>query len=69
MSSLSVGIILAIIAGGLNGSFAAPTKYAKVWKWENIYSVWAIFGMVVFPWAVVFADHSQSLGGLSRSGR
>ncbi len=55
MSSVSIGIILAIIAGGLNGSFAAPTKYAKVWKWENIYSVWAIFGMVVFPWAVVFA--------------
>ena len=54
MSSLSVGIILAIIAGILNGSFAAPTKYAKVWKWENIYSVFGILGMVVFPWIVVF---------------
>jgi L-rhamnose-H+ transport protein len=54
MSSLSVGIILAIIAGALNGSFAAPIKYAKVWKWENIWAVWAVFGMVVFPWAVVF---------------
>lgn len=54
MSSLSVGIILAIIAGILNGSFAAPIKYAKVWKWENIWSVWAVFGMVIFPWAVVF---------------
>jgi L-rhamnose-H+ transport protein len=53
MSSLSIGIMLAIIAGVINGSFAAPIKYAKVWKWENIWSVWAIFGMVVFPWAVV----------------
>jgi L-rhamnose-H+ transport protein len=54
MSSLSVGIILAIIAGILNGSFAAPTKYTKIWKWENIYSVFGIFGMVLLPWAVVF---------------
>jgi L-rhamnose-H+ transport protein len=54
MSSLSVGIILAIIAGIINGSFPAPIKYAKVWKWENIWSVWGLFGMVVFPWAVVF---------------
>ncbi len=54
MSSLSIGIILAIIAGIINGSFAAPIKYAKVWKWENIWSVWAVFGMVVFPWIVVF---------------
>jgi L-rhamnose-H+ transport protein len=53
MSSLSVGIILAIIAGIINGSFAAPVKYAKIWKWENIWSVWAVFGMVVFPWLVV----------------
>src|SRR5271157_4887278 len=54
MSSLSVGVILAIIAGIINGSFPASLKYVKVWKWENIWSVWAVFGMVVFPWAVVF---------------
>ena len=53
MSSLSVGIVLAIIAGIINGSFPAPVKYAKVWKWENIWSVWALFGMVVFPWVVL----------------
>ena len=54
MSSLSIGIILSIIAGILNGSFAAPTKYVKVWKWENIFSVFGVFGMVIFPWIVVY---------------
>lgn len=54
MSSLSLGIILSIIAGTINGSFAAPTKYAKIWKWENIYSVFGVFGMVIFPWAIVY---------------
>jgi len=55
MSSISLGVVLAILAGILNGSFAAPVKYAKVWKWENLWSVWAVFGMVVFPWLVVLA--------------
>ncbi len=54
MSGLSIGIILSIIAGMINGSFPAPIKYAKVWKWENIWSVWAVFGMVVFPWLIAF---------------
>ena len=53
MSSLTIGVVLAIIAGIINGSFATPTKYAKVWKWENIWAVWAVFGMVVFPWLIV----------------
>ena len=54
MSSLTIGVVLAIVAGIINGSFAAPIKYAKVWKWENIWAVWAAFGMVIFPWLILF---------------
>lgn len=54
MSSVSIGVILAVVAGIINGSFPAPIKYAKVWKWENIWSVWAIFGMVIFPWLILY---------------
>jgi L-rhamnose-H+ transport protein len=54
MSSITIGVVLAVIAGIINGSFAAPIKYAKVWKWENIWAVWAAFGMVIFPWLVLF---------------
>jgi L-rhamnose-H+ transport protein len=54
MSSLMIGVILALVAGTLNGSFAAPIKFAKIWKWENIWSLWAFFGMVVFPWLLVY---------------
>jgi L-rhamnose-H+ transport protein len=49
---LAVGLI--IFAGALNGSFAAPTKYAGQWKWENIWSVWSVWGMLILPWALVF---------------
>jgi len=54
MSSLSIAIMLAVIAGIVNGSFAAPIKYVKGWKWENVWAVWAVTGMLVFPWLVVF---------------
>jgi L-rhamnose-H+ transport protein len=53
MSSFSIGIMLAIVAGIMNGSFATPTKYVKVWKWENIWAVWGVMGMFVFPWLAV----------------
>ncbi|HEV2299579.1 MAG TPA: L-rhamnose/proton symporter RhaT [Candidatus Acidoferrales bacterium] len=55
MNSMVGGVILSLLAGVLNGSFAAPTKYARKWQWENIWSVWAITGMFVFPWLLVLA--------------
>jgi L-rhamnose-H+ transport protein len=55
MSTLTTGILLALVAGILNGSFAAPIKYAKGWKWENIWAVWGFTGMLVFPWLIVIA--------------
>jgi L-rhamnose-H+ transport protein len=54
MSEVSIGILLSALAGILNGSFAAPTKYAKKWNWENIWAVWAVVGMLIFPWFLVF---------------
>ncbi|HXH51346.1 MAG TPA: L-rhamnose/proton symporter RhaT [Terriglobia bacterium] len=54
MSEVSIGILLSALAGILNGSFAAPTKYTTKWKWENIWAVWAVVGMLLFPWFLVF---------------
>lgn len=54
MSGVSIGILLSALAGVLNGSFAAPTKYVRHWKWENIWAVWAVVGMLLFPWFLVY---------------
>ena len=54
MSNVPLAVGLALLAGILNGSFAAPMKYAKFWKWENIWSVWAVVGMLIFPWFMVY---------------
>ncbi len=55
MQNTFLAVCLTIVAGTLNGSFAAPTKYAKKWKWENIWSVWGVWGMLILPWALAFA--------------
>jgi len=54
MSNVPLAVGLALLAGILNGSFATPTKFVKAWKWENIWAVWAIMGMFIFPWAAVW---------------
>ncbi|MGH9430936.1 MAG: L-rhamnose/proton symporter RhaT [Terriglobia bacterium] len=55
MSAAFLGVVLSIVAGVLNGSFATPTKYTRQWEWENIWSVWAVVAMLILPWALVFA--------------
>jgi L-rhamnose-H+ transport protein len=54
MLNVPLAVGLALLAGILNGSFATPMKYAKFWKWENIWSVWAVVGMLLFPWFMVY---------------
>src|SRR5208283_4643900 len=54
MSNVPFAVAFALVAGILNGSFATPMKYAKFWKWENIWSVWAVVGMLMFPWFMVY---------------
>ncbi len=54
MSPIASGVSLSLLAGALNGSFATPTKFAKRWNWENIWSVWAVVAMFVLPWVLAY---------------
>ncbi|MBI2842584.1 MAG: hypothetical protein HYX78_04215 [Armatimonadetes bacterium] len=48
-----VGFALAIIAGGMVGSFSLPMKKTVKWAWENTWLVWAFVALIVVPWTVV----------------
>ena len=52
---LVVGIGLVILAGLLNGSFAAPMKRMSAWRWENSWLIFALTGLVIFPWIITLA--------------
>jgi L-rhamnose-H+ transport protein len=51
---LAVGIGLVLVAGILNGSFAAPMKRMPAWSWENSWLIFATTGLIIFPWIITF---------------
>lgn len=55
MNQLVWGIGMVTLAGILQGSFAVPMKRMSAWRWENSWLVFALFGLIVFPWIINFA--------------
>jgi len=53
--TLLSGIGVVTLAGILNGSFAAPMKLMPGWRWENSWLIFALSGLIVFPWIISFA--------------
>jgi L-rhamnose-H+ transport protein len=53
---VSLGAALTVIVGGLlHGSFALPMKKIKNWKWENIWLVYSVVGLICCPIALALA--------------
>jgi L-rhamnose-H+ transport protein len=53
------GMAIIFISGALNGSFPLPMKYARQWKWENTWLVFATAALLIIPWllAASFVPH------------
>jgi L-rhamnose-H+ transport protein len=49
-SSVPVGVLLVMIAGLMSGTCMLPSKFAHVWKWENIWLVFSVVSLIVIPW-------------------
>lgn len=49
------GLAVVVLAGIVQGSFAAPMKRMPSWQWENSWFVFALSGLIVFPWTINFA--------------
>jgi L-rhamnose-H+ transport protein len=62
MKTLSI-LLVAVLAGIFNGSYAVPMKMAKNWNWENTWLWFAIFGLLIIPWAytIVFIPHYRDI--------
>jgi len=48
----TLGLLLVIAAGALNGTFAIPMKKTKKWAFENTWLVYSIAAMGVMNWAI-----------------
>jgi L-rhamnose-H+ transport protein len=47
-------LILVLLAGIINGSFALPTKHVYKWKFENIWLQFCIWTFLIIPWVVAY---------------
>ncbi len=57
------GLFLVFVGGTLNGSFAAPMKRLSAWRWENIWLVYSVSGLLILPWIIALATIPH-LGGV-----
>jgi len=55
----SCGIILILLAGGFQGSFMVPMKYAARWSWENIWLGFSFAAYLIFPWLLALMTVPQ----------
>jgi L-rhamnose-H+ transport protein len=53
------GVVLAMLAGVLNGLFALPMKLMRRWRWEHTWLLYSLVGMLVFPWAAALVCTPQ----------
>jgi L-rhamnose-H+ transport protein len=56
------GLAVVVLAGILQGSFAAPMKRMSAWRWENSWLLFALSGLIIFPWIINFATVPNLLG-------
>jgi L-rhamnose-H+ transport protein len=49
------GIGLVVLGGLLNGCYALPMKRMHSWRWENIWLVYSLVGLAIFPWMFAIA--------------
>src|SRR5258708_29862970 len=49
------GLAVVVLAGIVQGSFAAPMKRMSAWRWENTWLLFALSGLIILPWIIAFA--------------
>lgn len=55
MGNTSGGLLLLLIAGMMNASFAVPMKFTRDWAWENTWLVWSFFALLALPLLLAFS--------------
>lgn len=54
ISANFMALILILIAGIINGSFALPTKHVAKWRFENIWLQYSLWAFVILPWVIAY---------------
>jgi len=57
--NLLYGVTLTMLAGLMAGNCMLPMKFARSWRWENVWLVFSVVSLVILPWAlaIVLVKH------------
>lgn len=56
------GIGVTMLAGVMSGNCMLPMKFARRWKWENIWLIFSVVSLLVLPWSLAFGLVNRLLG-------
>ena len=62
--SVFLGLGLTLLSGTMMTCAIVPMKFARRWKWENIWLLYIGFGQVVFPLLLIRLTAPECLGGV-----
>lgn len=65
--ALGFGLGMVILGGVLQGAFALPMKRMTGWRWENVWLVYSIAGLLVFPWVLLWVTVPDAAGVFHRA--
>jgi L-rhamnose-H+ transport protein len=54
MSAIT-GFVLVVMGGTMVGTYFLGLRYVKPWKWENVWSIYALFALVILPVGLALA--------------
>ena len=66
-SIATVGAILSVVAGMMNGVFALPMRFLGRWEWENVWLPYILVACLIMPAAVVYFTVSAPMAILAAS--
>ncbi len=54
--AVAVGVALTMLAGVMAGNCMLPLKFARRWRWENVWLVFSLFSLLVLPWTIALSQ-------------
>lgn len=63
----TIGTLICALGGLCGAVFALPFRKVKGWAYESYWLVYAVFGLVLFPWALAYATVPDLFGVLGKA--
>jgi L-rhamnose-H+ transport protein len=65
----ALGIFIFVLGGLAGAVFYLPLKKVKNWAWESYWLFYAVFALLIVPWALAFIKSPNTLGVLKAAPR